>query len=56
MAERIVVMTPNWLGDAVMALPAIGAIRHHSPDATLIVAARPSTAALSRWCRPWTRS
>jgi heptosyltransferase II len=48
MADRIVVMTPNWLGDAVMAFPAIGAVRHHRPEATLIVAARPSTAALFR--------
>jgi heptosyltransferase II len=46
MAERIVVLTPNWLGDALMALPAIGAVRHHRPSATLIVAARRSTAAL----------
>jgi heptosyltransferase II len=30
----------------VMAFPAIGALRHHYPAATLIVAARPSTAAL----------
>jgi heptosyltransferase II len=48
MADRIVVMTPNWLGDAVMALPAIGAVRRHRPDATLVVAARASTAALFR--------
>jgi heptosyltransferase-2 len=47
-AERIVVMTPNWLGDAVMAFPALGAIRHHRPGATVIVAARPSTAPLFR--------
>jgi heptosyltransferase II len=45
-AERVVVLTPNWLGDAVMALPAVGAVRHHHPAATLIVAARTSTAAL----------
>lgn len=45
-ADRIVVMTPNWLGDAVMALPAIGAVRRHRPSAVLIVAARASTAAL----------
>jgi heptosyltransferase II len=48
MPEKIVVMTPNWLGDAVMALPAIGAVRHHHPGATLVVAARASTAALFR--------
>jgi heptosyltransferase-2 len=47
-AERIVIVTPNWLGDAVMAFPAIGAVRSHHPHATLIVAARPSTAALFR--------
>jgi heptosyltransferase II len=48
MGERIAILTPNWLGDAVMALPAIGAVRHHHPAAALIVAARPSTAALFR--------
>lgn len=46
MSERIVVIAPNWLGDAVMALPAIGAVRHHRPGATLVVAARRSTASL----------
>jgi heptosyltransferase II len=46
--ERIIVMTPNWLGDAVMAFPAIGAVRHHRPEAALVVAARSSTAALFR--------
>jgi heptosyltransferase II len=45
-SERIVVIAPNWLGDAVMALPAIGAVRRHRPDAALLVAARRSTAAL----------
>jgi heptosyltransferase-2 len=48
MPEKIVVLTPNWLGDAVMALPAIGAVRHHHPSATLVVAARASIAALFR--------
>jgi heptosyltransferase II len=48
MGERIAIVTPNWLGDAVMAFPAVGAIRHHRPSATLIVAARRSTAALFR--------
>ncbi len=48
MAERIVVMTPNWLGDAVMALPAIAAVRRHRPEAALVVAARAATAALFR--------
>jgi len=48
MPETMVVLTPNWLGDAVMALPALAAVRRHDPDAALIVAARPSTAALFR--------
>jgi len=48
MAEKIVVLAPNWLGDAVMALPAIGAVRHHHPAAALIVAARASVAELFR--------
>jgi heptosyltransferase-2 len=46
MPETIVVMTPNWLGDAVMALPAVGAVRHHHPAARLVVAARRSVAGL----------
>lgn len=45
-ADRIVVVAPNWLGDAVMALPAIADIRRHFPDAVLAVAARPSVAPL----------
>jgi heptosyltransferase-2 len=48
MPETIVVLTPNWLGDAVMALPALAAVRRHHPADTLVVAARPSTAALFR--------
>jgi heptosyltransferase-2 len=44
----MVVLTPNWLGDAVMALPALAAVRRHHEAARLIVAARPSTAALFR--------
>jgi heptosyltransferase-2 len=46
MAERIVVIAPNWLGDAVMALPAIADLRHHYADAHLAIAARPSVAPL----------
>jgi lipopolysaccharide heptosyltransferase II len=46
MSETIVVMLPNWLGDAVMALPAIGAVRHHHAAARLVVAARRSVAGL----------
>jgi heptosyltransferase-2 len=46
MLERIAVMAPNWLGDAVMALPAIFDIRRAFPSARLSIAARPSVAGL----------
>ena len=41
MPQTIVVLTPNWLGDAVMALPALAAVRRHHGAHTLVVAARP---------------
>ncbi|ODS56427.1 MAG: lipopolysaccharide heptosyltransferase II [Acidobacteria bacterium SCN 69-37] len=45
---RMVVRPPNWLGDAVMALPALAAVRQHFADAHLTVAAVPAVAALFR--------
>ena len=45
---RVIVVAPNWLGDAVMALPAIRDVRRHFADAHLVVAARPSVAMLFR--------
>ena len=44
--DRVLVMAPNWLGDAVMALPAVQTLRAHFPQASLSVAARPSVAPL----------
>lgn len=44
MSARIVILAPNWLGDAVMALPAIGDVRRNFPDAHLAIAARKSVA------------
>jgi len=38
--QRIVVLAPNWLGDLVMAMPALAALRLWRPDATLTLAAR----------------
>ncbi len=38
------IVAPNWLGDAVMALPAIADVRTGRPQASLAVAARPSVA------------
>jgi heptosyltransferase-2 len=45
-SRRVVVFAPNWLGDAVMALPAIADVRRGWPDAMIDVAARPSIAPL----------
>jgi lipopolysaccharide heptosyltransferase II len=42
--ERFVVVAPNWLGDAVMAQPAIADVRSARPGASLVVAARASVA------------
>jgi ADP-heptose:LPS heptosyltransferase len=46
--SRLVIRAPNWLGDAVLALPAIGAIRRHFADARLTVAATTGVAPLFR--------
>ena len=43
---RLLVLAPNWLGDAIMALPAIADLRRHYPRATLTIAARRPLAAL----------
>ena len=39
-------MAPIWLGDIVMALPAIADVRRALPDAAIVVAARPALAPL----------
>jgi heptosyltransferase-2 len=44
----VVVRPPNWLGDAVLALPAMGAIRRYFAPAHLTIAASPVVAALFR--------
>jgi heptosyltransferase-2 len=45
-SKRLIVFAPNWLGDAVMALPAIEDVRRQAPGASISVAARPSIAPL----------
>lgn len=45
---RVVVLAPNWLGDAVMALPAIADVRRAFPKASLAAAARGGVAELFR--------
>jgi len=42
----VVVLAPNWLGDAVMALPAVADLRRHCAGNRLIVAARASVSSL----------
>lgn len=44
--KRVLVRAPNWLGDAVMALPAMAAVRRTFPRSTLAIAALPSIAPL----------
>jgi len=48
---EIVILAPNWLGDAIMALPAIRDVRRHFPGETIIVGARPSIAPVFRAVR-----
>jgi heptosyltransferase II len=45
--SRLLVLAPNWLGDAVMALPAIADVKRARPDATIDLAARASIAPLT---------
>ena len=45
---RLVVRPPNWLGDAVLALPSIAALRRQFPDASLTIAAPAAVAAIFR--------
>jgi heptosyltransferase-2 len=43
---RVLVLAPNWLGDAVMALPAIADLQRAFPDSSVDIAARPAIAPL----------
>jgi heptosyltransferase-2 len=44
----VLVVAPNWLGDTVMALPAISDVRRRFPSARLVVAARRAVADIFR--------
>ena len=46
--KRLVILSPNWLGDAVMALPAIADVRRAVPGVSIAIAARPAIAPLFR--------
>ncbi len=45
---KILIRATNWVGDAVMALPALRAVRERFPDAEIAVVARPHVADLYR--------
>ena len=42
--ERIALFLPNWIGDVVMATPAIRAVREHFPKAELLAVCKPYVA------------
>jgi heptosyltransferase-2 len=45
---KIMIRATNWLGDAIMALPALRAVRQRHPDATISIVARPYVADIYR--------
>ncbi len=44
--EQVLIMSPNWLGDAVMAMPAVKEFRRLHPGSHTIVLAKPPVASL----------
>src|SRR5262249_50297303 len=50
--RTIALFLPNWVGDVVMATPAIRAVRQHFPSARLLAVCRPYVAATIE-AAPW---
>src|SRR5207247_9865059 len=48
LVKELLILAPNWLGDAVMALPAIADVHRASPATAITVEARPANAPLFR--------
>lgn len=48
--EKILLRVPNWVGDAVMCLPAIESVRLNFPGRSITALARPWVAPLMEWC------
>src|SRR5450755_1637036 len=46
---KILIRATNWVGDAIMAIPALRAIREHFPGAHLVILARPYVADIYRF-------
>ena len=46
MSEKILIRQVNWLGDAVMTMPAIRALRLANPDAHITLLAKPWVSAI----------
>ncbi|MFB3127273.1 MAG: glycosyltransferase family 9 protein, partial [Candidatus Acidiferrales bacterium] len=46
--SKILLRVPNWVGDAVMSLPALEQLRQKFPAAEVVVLARPTVADLYR--------
>jgi heptosyltransferase II len=49
---RVAVFLPNWIGDVVMATPAVRALREHFPDRELIAVCKPYVSDTLDGC-PW---
>jgi heptosyltransferase-2 len=47
--DRIVVRAPNWVGDAILSLPAVQAVRARFPRAHIAILARPWVAGIYRF-------
>src|SRR5712672_2289154 len=45
---KILIRATNWVGDAIMALPALRAVRERFPEATIAIVARPYVADIYR--------
>src|SRR3989304_9209276 len=45
-ADRILIRGPNWVGDAVLAIPAMKAVRTHFPGSEITLLVRPWVAGL----------
>ena len=43
---KVLIRATNWVGDAIMALPALRAVRRRFPDAEITILARPYVAAI----------